>query len=142
MGEMRVLGSPQKLANDLFLTGTVTTMTVRTTFWIRTMNWLGMAALLLSGVLLPATTYAQSAPASGAPALQVQSKDGSVHLQWQEGVQAASTGDDSQATIAYGGYLLPIQTVTLQLPADQPAGNAMAAVAVEGMSSTPYAGQL
>src|SRR4051794_16546580 len=101
------------------LAGTETTMSVRTVRYMRIFGWLAMAALLFSSVLLPAPTHAQSSPTNPAPGLKVENTDGAVHLQWQGSVQGASTNDssgddsqdDAQASIPYGGYLLPIQTV-------------------------------
>lgn len=116
-------------------------MTAKTKLLTRFVVWVGVCALLLSNVLIPATAFAQSEASATLPGLQVESRDGSLHLQWQGGVQAASTGETRGST-SYEGYLLPLQTVMVELPSDQAAAGAFAAVAVNGMSSSPYTGAL
>ena len=114
----------------------------------RAIAWLGMCALLLSSLLQPATAHAQSVPTDAATAaglaagLQVEDRDGTLHLQWQGTVSAAATGEIAGPTASYGGYLLPMQTVMIELSGDQTGATAMAAVAVQGMSSSPYTGDL
>ena len=116
-------------------------MTAKRQLRTRIYVWLGICALLLSNVFLPATAFAQSEASTPLPGLQIESRDGSLHLSWQGGVQAASTGE-AAATTSYGGYLLPLQTVMVELPAEQTAAGASAAIAVSGMSSSPYSGAL
>jgi hypothetical protein len=99
--------------------------------------WLGLFSLLFSNVLLPVPASAQSTPTT-LPPLQVESRDGTLHVQWQGGVQAASIA----ATTPYNGYLLPMQTLLLELSPDQTAEDALAAVAIQSVSSSPYAGEL
>lgn len=109
--------------------------------------WLG--AFLLTSILPTTTLYAQSEPAHSEPTapqnetlvgLQLQNNNGSLQLQWQSSVQAASFAP--QSLTSYGGYLLPLQTLTVELPAEQEAVGATAAVAVTSLHSTPYTGEL
>lgn len=115
------------------------TMTAKTFRFTQMFIWLGLCALLFSSVLMPATVLAQSAPTASGAGLQVEQRDGALQLQWQGGVQAASTAAFSAAK-SYGGYLLPLETVMVELAADQSASSAVAATA--SVSSSPYTGEL
>lgn len=99
--------------------------------------WLALISLLLSSVLLPSTAKAQVETAAQ-PGLQVESRDGTLHLQWQGGVQAASLGE----LTSYNGYMLPLQTLLVELSDGQAAEGAVASIAVQGVSSSPYTGEL
>ncbi len=101
--------------------------------------WLFVAALLLGGTLQPVRVAAQSAaPVTG---LAVLDQEGSVRVHWQAGVQAA---DDTRGLPrqVYGGYLLPMQTVVVELPADGGVLAAGAPVQLAALTSVPYVGPL
>ncbi|MCC6456830.1 MAG: hypothetical protein IT328_17880 [Caldilineaceae bacterium] len=117
-------------------------MTENSKLSTRVLAWLGLCSVLLSTILMPATAQAQSSPTLTPSGLLVESREGALHLQWQGSVQAASTGESAAPTTPYGGYLLPLQTLFVELPAGQPASEALATAAIQGMSSTPYAGEL
>ena len=113
----------------------------------RAFAWLCLCGLLLGSLLHPATVQAQSDPPRATAqlqtlGLQIDDRDGTLHLQWQGGVTAAATGEVAGPSASYGGYLLPLQTVMVELSGDETGASAMAAVAVQGMSSSPYTGQL
>jgi hypothetical protein len=123
------------------LTATEKTMTAKMKRLTRTFVWLGLGALLFSTLLQPAAAHAQSQD-TASPALQVERREGGLHLQWQGSVQAASTGEAAQAPTPYGGYLLPLQTVMVELPAEQASASAISNVAIAEMSSSLYTGAL
>src|SRR5688572_9154515 len=81
--------------------------------------WLALCALIVSTTLVPATAMAQATPegvaTSEASGLQVEQLESALHLHWQAAVQAATA--DNSATTSYQGYLLPLQTVTIELTA-------------------------
>ena len=103
------------------------------------MIWLLIITLATAGVVAPArVAAAQTAPPAD---LVVIDQTGGVRISWQAGAQAADTtaGLPRQA---YGGYLLPMQTVVVELPT---AGASMAAgtpVQLATLNSVPYHGEL
>ena len=120
---------------------------------IRAFIWLGLCAVGMSNLFIPAPVNAQSLPTASPTNLQVndlqvESRDGTLHLQWQGAGQAAIAGTDapgianSQPQTSYGGYLLPLQTLMVELSPDQGESGAVAAIAVKGLSSSPFTGEL
>jgi hypothetical protein len=114
----------------------------------RVFIWLGLCALGMSNLFIPASVNAQSLPTARSSNLQVDnlqvaSRDGALHLQWQGTGQAAIAGtENNQAQTSYGGYLLPLQTLVVELSTDQGESGAVAAIAVQEISGSPFTGEL
>ncbi len=109
--------------------------------------------MLVSTVLLPAAVSAQSpAPsqtgaasvASNAidvlPGVQISGDGGTVRLQFQGGIQAASMAE--VPLTAYGGYLLPMQTFLVEAVGNVPDGGMAAMASVQQADSSPFTGEL
>jgi hypothetical protein len=102
---------------------------------IRELRYLALPLAALLALLCSAPVAAQATPAAGSPGLQVENHGGALHITWSAAAQAASA--EGAPLVPYGGYLLPVTSLLIELPT----GSTVAADNVQ-VSAVPYAGDL
>lgn len=103
--------------------------------------WLGLVALLLSQLLLPAAARAQ--PPATANRLTITGEGGGLRLHWQAGAQSAGLAAGPAVDLPlemYNGYLLPMQTLQVELTPGS--GDLFAASVNPTYTSSPFQGEL
>ena len=109
---------------------------------IRNLRCLALSLAVMFALVLAGPVEAQATPTATWPGLQIEARDGALHVAWDGATVQAAGGAAALPLVPYGGYLLPVTSLLVELPAGENPAGAVVAADITQLSAVPYRGEL